>query len=238
MSAIEDYIRLLPDAVSRELKIVTPETLGQDFFLHLSINQDKKPYTPFVSRRGANQEDNSTPRVTVSDSLFGCLNGYAGLVDEIFMDPQYKRGVYINLLPFEFAVKPSKKLVYDQEQSNEHWLLPFNEDNKVYKFDRIGKLFIVNMNTVPDDSQRKYSTYFDIYIELSTDKTIKFSKEIFLKKGYYSIKNIPNCTNEKISHKKQYDIFCEEITKKQYDERKVISAATLSYKEKPLITKW
>lgn len=239
MSTFEDYIKLLPERVIINTDIITPELLGQDFLLHLSTEKNKsKPYIPFISRRQGNSEDNTTPRVTVSDYILGCIHGYYTMVNEIFTNPDGLRGLYINLLPFEYALKPNAKLVFDQSRSNEHWLIPYDEEHKEYKFERIGKVFIVNLIIEPDDSDNKYNASFDIFLEIDSDRTIKFSPKITLERGYYHIRNITDTMTQKTSYKDDKNVICETISKSEYLAQKRISAGLLNHTDRPLITRW
>ena len=236
MSDIKNFLKLLSSKVTDNVEIVTPKTLGQDFFLHISKDTTKKAYIPFISTRAARSEDRTVPRVTVSDYLLGCIFGYATLIDETFSsEKDDKRGMYINMIPFEQALKPNSKLVYDQIASNEHWLVPYDEEHKEYPFERIGKMFVVDILFTPDNSKYAATLTFDVFIEITKEEGIKFSKDIFLPKGYYYVKNI--CNNY-ITYKGSKKITCVSITKNEFLEQKKISAALLSHSEKLFIDKW
>jgi hypothetical protein len=241
LKEIKDYVDLLPEKVNKNVEIVSTKDLGQDFFLHISPDiMSRKSYIPWISHRQAKTEDRTTPRITVSDYLYGCIIGYDSLLMDAYDYPNVyknkeKQGVYIHEIEFEYCLKPNNKLVYDQSNSNEHWLVTYSQDTKEYKGKIIGKLFVTEITTkliYGKDSDIVYK----LAVEIKKDEGVKFSSNIFLNKGYWLI----TCTSTaNKSYDKDKDFKAEQLTKQQYEELKQVSATMLSINNKlPTFTKW
>lgn len=176
------FLKLQTDKVRRNVTEVMPETLGQDFLLHI----DKKTpvhFVPQMPRRAAMTEDNTVPRITVSDSIVGCIIGHSGVLNDFHMEKDH--GFYINMLSFDYALRPTAKLVYDADVTNEHWLLTYNKHTAKYKPVTIGKLFVskVEYTRVPRASITKACA--NILIEINADIVIRFDSKSVIQKGFY-----------------------------------------------------
>lgn len=237
---IQDFVNLSIDKVRDNVEIVSKEELGQDFFLHIAPERmSSKKYIPRIGSRQNKTEDRTIPRVTVSDYLYGCMVGYMSFLLDAYSYPNVddnkkKQGLYIHEIKFDQALKPNNKLVFDQSRSNEHWLVTYNDDTKEYSSTVIGKMFITEI--VTRLRTNKYSEeIYTVLVEINKAEGIKFSKNIFLNKGYWCLKLI---ASEKDSYLNDKDFKVEEISKETYSKMKDVSAAMLSHVEKPLLTKW
>lgn len=241
LKEIKDYVDLLPEKVSKNVSIISKEELGQDFFLHISPeNMSRKSYIPWISKRQTEKEDRTTPRITVSDYLYGCIVGYLSLLSDAYdypnvSDNKKRQGVYIHQIEFDYALKPNNKLVFDQSRSNEHWLITYDLDTKEYKGKVIGKLFITEITTKIIANQHSNIEY-KLAIEINKDEGVKFSTNIFLNKGYWLLTCLANSSESYIKDK---DFKTESLSKNEYDKLKAISAAMLSINDKlPTFSKW
>lgn len=232
INEIDYFYSLLPTKVKNNTKIVTKEEVGQDFFLHISNEKmSSKKYIPFISKRAALSEDRTVPRITVSPQLTGCIVGFVRLVyDQLYYDPNddryknYKQGVYIHAIDFEYALKPNNKLVYDQSLSNEHWLVTYNQDTREFKGRCIGKLFIQSVLCTTQIGKPTLNTIIG-YIEISDDRIIQVTEKTKIGKGYYKFTMIQD---KDFSYKTDKFFIVEEVTKEEYSKNKELSAALLS----------
>lgn len=238
---IEEFVNLSIDKVRDNVEIVSKEELGQDFFLHISPDRmSSKKYIPIIGRRQNKTEDRTIPRVTVSDYLYGCVVGYVAMLTDAYNYPyvddnKKKQGLYIHEIKFEQALKPNNKLVFDQNRSNEHWLVTYNEDTKEYSNTVIGKMFVTEIVTKlrsNKDSKIEYT----LLVEINKPEGVKFSKNIFLNKGYWCLKLI---SSERDSYLNDKDFKAEEISKETYNKIKDVSATMLSInQENSFFTNW
>ncbi len=240
--SMELFLKLTIDKVAKNVTVVTKEELGQDFMLHISpVKMNNKPYIPWIGRRQANMEDRTIPRITVAPTLYGCYIGYGQLILQcINYNPanhgDYKQGLYIHEIEFDESLKPNNKLVYDASRSDEHWLVTYDEETKVYKGKVIGKLFITEIKTKPI-SGKEIVVAATIYVEVNKLEGIRFSKNIFLSKGYHVIENISEV--HQCAWDKDKEITVKEISSSDYESAKRQSAAMLSLTvNKPPFTKW
>lgn len=226
----QEYVKLQNDKVKRNIKEVTNESLGQSFLLHID-GKTPNYFIPMMPRRAAPSEDNTVPRVTVSDTLLGCIIGYSAVSHDFHT--QKTNGLYINKIDFDYCLQPSTKLVYDADITNEHWLVTYNKDTIKYKPVTIGKMFVHKItydrsagNTLTDETA-------EILIEIEDNIKIKFSESIMLSKGYYrAIIDMTHWEEDKLKVNK--------ISAVEYAKHKNVSASMLDNMAVniPLYTHW
>ena len=231
MSELEDfkkYISLLDPKVKQHVTEVCSSDFYQPFMLHIDVKTPEY-FLPFLSRRAEEDEDNTVPRVTVSDTLLGCMIGYGQLEDDFY---DGEDGIEINKIYFNHCLKPNTNLVGHQERSNEHWLVGYSKDTVRYKPVTIGSMFIdrINHKRGADEPTAMAS----IYIQLNDDDhDIQFNSKIKLRRGYYRAIINMSTWNES-------EIKVDEVTKEEYLEKKKLSVGLLSHSSTtvPLYHKW
>lgn len=238
LEEILNFVKLQTDKVQSNVTIVGHFETRQPFLFHITPEKNPK-YIPRVGYRQHDTEDRTVPRITVADTFFGCLIGYASLMynflyGEVSVGSEMKdfaNGLYIRKLIFKYALKPNKKLCYDASQSNEHWLVTYNEQSREFQSERIGKFFINQMTIQPKNKGLK-DTLFQIYLQLT--EPVWFSDTTKLNAGYYDIWFKLNDTAT-YTQKTGFEI--KEITKKEFDEQKTIVASNLTLTNTPSVIK-
>ena len=206
MLPIDNFLDHHPPLIKNNVKVVTPDELGQSFFLHIS-NKDSRYYYPRVSTKQIQGEDRSIPRVTVSDSLTGSIIGYAKIEEDFLRASDSLKNTSnldITKIDFEYALRPNSKLVPDVNYSNEHWLVTYSKDTVRYTPKKIGSMFVSEINYSRSDKGFLF-TVVKVLIELKTNDIIRLDKVPgnTVSKGYYSF-NV-NLYNETISDLKTID---------------------------------
>lgn len=230
---MENFLSLLPDKVKKGLKVVSSSDVGLTHLLHISTNGKIKEFVPSITKRTANNEDRSVPRVSVAPTLLGCMIGYAATSYDFLADPDgeygdssYRGGWYIYGIPFEKALKPSSGLLWDQRYTDEHWLVTYNENSRSYKPTVFGKCFYKELINVARTGKVPFRRMV-LLVEVSQDVSIKFSAKITLTKGYWEIIGDEPTTNvESWKHDAEYIV--KELTKAEYTGVKKLSADMLS----------
>jgi len=241
---LETWLETSPEKVRRNVEIVTPETLGSDFLLHISTNSSIKKFTPHIGQRQATSEDRTVPRVTVANTLLGCFIGYSASFHDFSKlastgkkeEGSYKGGWVIYALPFKAALRPTPKLVYDAKQSGEHWLVSYSPQEIEYKPILIGKVFYRSVTLVARAGKQP-DAFADMYVEVNTETPILFSENIKLTKGYWIITGPMDY--RVASWKTDKAFSAKEISKSDYLTSKTAAAGMLSYDERPAyLEKW
>lgn len=247
MSDVEELQAILDikaPKVARNSEIVTPEQLPFSMLLHISKDTDVKKWIPVIGFRQADSEDRTTARITVAPTIVGCMIGYGSIMfdfherkaDGSKNESGYKGGYQIYGFPFKAAVKPSKRLVFDQENSDEHWLITYNKETIEYHPEKLGQMFY---KSVRGDSRNDFLPYFtgDLYIEVAHPGGLPFSKSHFLKPGHYSI---TGPMDRHIEHwYDDEDFIIHEISRGEYVRAKMGSANLLSHEQKvPTYMEW
>lgn len=175
--AIKDYLEPLIGEGINDLTLYTSGEVNRPLY-HVSMNPNIPAFTPKVSRRTLSSEDRSLPRISTSTSLIGCMNGYQSMVSD--MDGREAKkftGIFkVYSLPYQYAIKPSKRLLADVDNSDEYWLISWKKETystvpvmvadftipkieSVYGSDGIDKTFHVFIKVLNDalylDHERK-----------------------------------------------------------------------------------
>lgn len=209
------------------LKNVKIEENKEDLY-HLTLIRQKK-LIPNVSKRAGSLEDNTIPRIHTSNSLVGCIWGYAAMQwDMINLAPNkdrvgfgynkngilYKGGYYLYKIPYKYSVTPNKSLVPDVMRTNEKWLVTYNKDTLEYIPELVGKI-IPTQITHTTNKDHYPTELVEIVIELTQE--MRINKENTVGPGYYRIKLSEDGETIK------------KITKSEYGEHKSLKASMLSY---------
>lgn len=233
---LEDWLRNLSTKVELNSEVVTPESLQQKHLFHISKDTNVKEFIPRIGDRQGKTEDRTVPRITVAPTLLGCMIGYAGQTHDFFdlpstgepQDLKYKGGYKIYAFEFNAAVKPNARLVYDANMSGEHWLVSFSPENSTYKAVSAGKMFYSNMVLTARAGKLPIISG-DLYVEITLEEGCRFSKNIFLPKGYYLITG--DAAQNIRSWETDSTMKMRAIDKNEYMSAKLRSAALLEYKE-------
>lgn len=171
-----------------------------------------KRFIPRLAERPGPKEDKTVPRVHVSDSVIGCVEGMNELVWHLMYGysgygsnekVEFKNGWYIYKIPFDYCLKPNVELVYDMDWSNEHWLVPYNKETKKYKGEIIAKLIVseVKYTNIGIAGGKISDVMYEYLLEIMSDKVkISPDSEPSLP-GYYRIRYFPRLDSKTLESK-------------------------------------
>lgn len=206
---LTQWLETVSEKVRKNVTVVTPEEVGQDYFLHMSTDTGIKKFIPHIGRRQAYSEDRSVPRITVAPTLLGCFIGYAKADYDFQNLPHvkkadekgYRGGWKIYALPFEAALKPTARMVYDSRVSDEHWMVSYSRETNEYIPETAGKMFYRSIRLVSRTGKSPEGE-MELYVEITKPGGIRFSKNIRLDVGYHRIvgpvqQNVKSWTDDK-----------------------------------------
>lgn len=230
---LEKWLESAAEKVRRNVTIVTPVDLEQDYLLHISTNTAIRKFVPLIGRRQAPSEDRTVARITVAPTLLGCFIGYAQAdgdfralsADGTKEEDGYKGGWKIYCFPFEAALKPNNKLVYDSSASDEMWLTSYSPETTEYIPETAGKMFFRSMRYVGRSGRKPYAEV-EIYIEITKESGVRFSKNHFLDKGYWKVEG--PYQQHVSSWKDDREFHVANVTREEYLSAKLASADLLS----------
>lgn len=184
----QTYIDSFKNGVGKNCKVVSPEELGQEFLYHISINPGIKKFVPQLTQRSAKHEDRSVPRVSVAPTIIGCINGYQQDRydwEEGRYNKKWRDGWYIYGFRNEVSVKPSVKILFDADYTDERWLVPYNDEKWQYPAEIIGKYFYrsIYVRQLND----KYQKAIEMFFEVSKGAVVRFSEDVILTEGYWTL---------------------------------------------------
>lgn len=244
---MEDLLAHTDAKVNSNVNIVTPELIGQDYLIHISMDTALNKMTPYIGMRQGPQEDRTLPRICVSSTLIGAMCGYAAMeIDFLDLAPgnkldngdTYKGGMKIYALPFKVALDPNKKLVYDAEHTDEYWLVSYNKETISYKPEPAGKMFYRSMTFVPRNG-KKPAAEGELYVEITKEDGLQLTRDLKLDKGHWVIEGTtPQFLTMKYKDatiRKQFKV--KKIDRAEFMSQKKAVADMLSLKEPATIGK-
>ena len=190
---LEELLETVTPKVRNNVKIVLPEDIDQDFMHHIAI-QKFKEMVPNISKRAASGEDNTLPRVHVCPTLVGCMQGYGSVNFHVYdsantktkANDVYKGYLNIYKIPFKACLKPGKRMVFDANETNEHWLVKYNSRTDTYPATIIGRLVPTSVTVTPVKDSDPIED-IGLVVEVFGKDNIVLDKKNTLKKGYWSI---------------------------------------------------
>ena len=181
---IEYLSALLGDAVS-ELTLYSAGEVNRPLY-HVSMNPNVRIFSPKVSSRTLSSEDRSVPRVSTSTSIVGCLNGYQSMFSDMAGRARKNfTGLYtVYELPYQYAVKPSKKLLSDVETSDEYWLVSWKKETYSIRPNTVCEFTIPQVQTTygSDGEDQRVIIFLKVLGE-----SLYLTHDVKLVKGYYEI---------------------------------------------------
>lgn len=245
---IREWLELQADDVQANCVIVTPETMGAEFALHVDKRVPEKFY-PRMPRSAMPSENSTSPRVTVACTIMGCYIGYfrgerdiqEGSIPNANHHDPYLGGYVISRMDFNHAVKPNDQLVGDAHSTEELWLVPYNTENVSYAPVPVGKLFVDELTFLPV-SGHKPQVKLTMYVEHEESRGLWLNKTTKLEVGCYRVSvHWPSIWRRDMHDEKHVQV--EKITKEEFDERKKRSAAFLDHQievahGKPAFMSW
>lgn len=250
---IQDFLERMEPKVRDNLRVFSREDSGAQYMLHIATDKVKELPTN-ISRRAGMQENNTVPRICCSDSLMGCIVGAANVsylaINTAVGEKRpggrvYKGGFYIYQIPFDYVFAPNKKLVYDQELSNELWLCTYDAQTATYPLEVAGELYVDEVSTVPR-TNKEPAQNVTVHVKVYPGKSLplnsfvgiddkrKLENSITVQEGCYQLSYWEvdsNCCNDKVEIKR--------IQADEYEKNKGLKAGLLSLESlKPLYTKW
>lgn len=220
--------------------IVLPNETPTPYFVH--ITGDKAPkYIPRIGHRQANSEDRTMPRVTVATTLTGCVIAYSAL-EQGFLNGEvpsvkgnykdWKGGLYIHKLPFKVALKPNRKMVYDAEATDEHWLVNYTPEIKQYESSLLGKMVVLSILHTKSPEGKLETTY---RLAISVNDVLFLNERTMVPAGCYEVvfrfnRNTTWRTKNSVTYK--------EISKSDFNEKKKSVMATLSVDNQKIYSRW
>lgn len=218
--AIRDYLASLVGEQIDQLKLFSADEVNRPLY-HISMNNKIKMFTPQVSNRTLGKENRSVPRISTSTSLIGCLNGYQSIMSDINgRSPNGFNGLHtVYQLPYQYAIKPSKQILPDVDNSDEYWLISWKKETYATTPSVAAEMFVPKVETVYGNDGRAQLVHLYMHVK---EHELYIDHQIKLQPGYYYIKlnnynyNYPLKNNEE-------SIEVERITENEYNKVTALS---------------
>lgn len=242
---LEEHLDRCSTAVQRNTVVVTPEDLvaalspvdkayDGSYHLHISTNTEIKQFVPRLTLRGDPSENRDITRIYVAPTLLGCIIGYANMENDFMSyradgkESDYKGGYKIYELPCQASLKPNKRMVLDQDASDEHWMVTYSPETITYTPKNAGRFYIEEMHYTGRTGKLPAGE-ITIMVEVKKEEGFPFSKNHYLKKGFYRITGPVARNTQSWKHDRAFMV--EEISRSDFTTNKGLRAALLSHQE-------
>lgn len=236
---IAKFLDMQTPSVRKNVEIVSGSEKPE--LLHIDLSgQAPKTFYPMFSHRAALSENNTVARITVADTLLGCLIGYSKAYFDYFQNSKKFEGYDINVFEYESCLKPNKKLVYDAEVTNEHWLVSYNKETINFKPKKIGTFFLIETVVSRELRNGKLTTsYVRTKTALECKETLYITKGKKISPGFYTILYLADL-EEHMTYSYDDKVLIEKITEAEFSKIKLKHAPNISLESKviSLVTKW
>lgn len=204
---------LLGDNVT-ELTLYSAKKVNRPLY-HVSMNPNVKIFSPKISVRTLSDEDRSVPRISTSTSIIGCMNGYQSIFSDMAgRERKNFTGLYtVYELPYQYAIKPSKKLLKDVDISDEYWLVSWKKETYSIRPTVVCEFNVPQVQTTyGSDGEDKLVTMFIKVL----GESLYLSHDLKLAKGYYEV-TLRNYTySYPLENNKKIEV--KEITENDYNK--------------------
>lgn len=235
-NALIDHLAALRPDHEKVLRVMERDEDVPNLY-HISKDGKIKKFIPFVTRRSIQEEDRSIPRVCVSENLWDCFAGYAAVVEDFHDTPDgFLGGYYVYALPFDLAVKPKSSILPDVNETNERWIVGFDESHLQIEPDIIGKVFVRQISNVRNGKRlnRQLTLYIEVY---EKDLPMRLNENVALDAGHYKVV-VDGVVDRKAWAISSDMVSVSIIDKLEYDSIKKQVASLLSFDSVPASMKW
>ena len=239
MQSIETWKSTLPAEKAACITLASHADAGD----MLRVDLEHIPeFTPRTSERQHASEDITINRVCVCDSLMGCIAGYASFFHDFDVGTpdgkwllngiRFKGGMYIHSMPYDYLAIPSNALSGDSSDSGEKWLVPYDDEHRVYKSRLIGKVFIGEVTSHRFDRSAPVHVY-TIYLEIAEGVSMKLTPTRTLPSGYWKLNLTIRSDNNRVKITQEPGALSQvQISSQEYLEAKKMGVDLLSQKIK------
>ena len=187
---LEKALKLIAPGAREELEIVDKQDFRHPVLIRID-NEVPKVFIPRMPQSASTSENNTIPRVVTADTLLGCICGHA----HVFWltksrEPGYEHKVHlfkISGFDANVAVRPSKKLVFDVNETGEMWLMAYNEKTTGWVPFSMGEMFVTEVRILPNGGSEINTEIAKVCVSVTDHRGLWLTPKIFLEKGFYHV---------------------------------------------------
>lgn len=178
----QQTVKLMPPGAVEKLQLRQRSDYYSQQLYHISTNPKIKAFVPQVSRRTIDKEDIRVPRVSTAPGIIGCLLGYGAMWGDWYNNTAQWT---IYSMDFELSFEPNKKLLPDQRETGEQWLITYSPETREYHGRKIGVLKLLGHKSrrVP----KGITNELEYVLSVNRGETVWFSETCECREGYWSV---------------------------------------------------
>lgn len=221
----ERYTEALSDDVRANIRVVSPSSIGQEYMVRID-KEAPEIFTPRIPRNPLENEDISVPRICVSANFIEAVLGYGRMSDE-FQDGAV--GYQMSIFPFEFALKPTEKLVPEAEKTNEYWLVNYSSETKHFKPIKVGNILIVKYSEQLVVRLKRKVMLMELFIHVDSEMPVPIIRGKLHERGFYRVL---------LEKDNQLDVRIDTIDKRHFEEMTNFANAVTESCSTSYIDRW
>lgn len=232
---IIDWLLLQNKKAKDNLVIKSGQEVGSLY--HIDKNKPTK-FFPQMPRSAAASEDNTIARVTVAETLIGCLMGYARIERDFHYRKEYskgkdpfKGGYVISEIDYQYCGIPNTKLVYDAELTGEKWLFTYSKETLQFIPREIGKVFVTKLEYIGNSDYPTLNV--TCYVDIQKETGMLLTSDLKLAHGYWKIQF---SEFGKHAFNTSKNLVVKKVSASEYEDAKKLNAALLS--NAPIFVNW
>lgn len=233
IAAFKSHAKTLLGPEAQLLEPYLPRHTG-DVLYHISKNPNIKEFYPMVTNRTVENEDRRIPRICVSNSIAGCVSGYANVFEDLTEDEDWRGGYYIYALPFKVAAIPDASLLASVAETDEIWIVGQDEAHRSINAQVIGKIIPVRYSIENRGSDEK-EVRLELAVQIYDRAAIPLDREATVGWGFHTFTLFKKASKEFYElHALNYRVIDEEY----WRQIKSRCAGLLSMDIRPPSTRW
>lgn len=234
MQEWKTYSEHLSDKITKHITPVPRKDVYGANLYHISTNPKIPTFIPQISARTLDEEDVRVPRICTAPTILACFVGYGSLWADFYSGTKDSGKWTIYGFDFDLGFVPGKKLLPDQRDTDEHWLLTYSKNTTEFKPTKVGlikavacKVRKVQSTTIND---------IEFVVEVRNDG-IYWNRDHLLTKGYWHVVVSNWVDSDKSARLKNTTCTVTALERKQYDQLAGEKLSLLEY-EKPKSAQW
>lgn len=193
---LKETIALYGADVARNLTIIEKGDLTLPFLLRVDIELPKT-FVPRMPMSAADSENSTVPRVVTADTLMGCICGHSDVFYPVKTrsgNREFRNNAFkITHFDFDYALKPTPKLVFDADETGEIWLVTYDKATIQYHAVIHGEFFVNKISIHPRGAEKLNHEFAEICIRITDTRGLMLTPKIHLERGCHYVKiNITN----------------------------------------------
>lgn len=189
--ALKETLEIFSPKVVKNSKVAKNDTFPVPYGLRIDTPKVPKQFWPRMPASAARSEDSTVPRVVTASTLIGCMVGATYVYEYALRlrdyDYECTNYYHISVFDFDYCLLPNKNLVYDAEDTQEQWLVPYSKETAFYEAKQIGEIFLAGLSSEMKPNAKANALTGVFFMSVLRDPGVAVTTKQILGKGFYKL---------------------------------------------------